>query len=492
LKLLCSIILAAAIAAGFVTIPGCRGGNDGGGHVFRYDLPVNPRTLDPQTAVDSNARLVIANIFDGLLRMEPSGFIVPGVAHTYIVSDDYMTYTFLLREDVFWMDGHGFYAQCTAHDFVFAFRRLFNPEVRSHHAEDYFAILNAQAVNNGEFPLGSIGVYAEDDFTLIIQLERPEPNLPALLTMPPAFPCNEEFYLQTAGRYGLITAESPVASNGGFFLREWVYDPWWTYENRIVLRRNEKNSESESVHPLGVNFRLSRGDPFDNFTAGETDGIIVSGNRVDDLIRRGFPYITAENTVWGLSFNTSGIFANDNLRQALTAAVDRDAIDFDVTGFRAAATVIPGDIVSGEAQADRFESNYTVEITQNPVLIVPENDIIVGFVAAIAQQWQMQLSLFCRIEVLPYTEYITRLADGDYDIAAVRITANFNCPTSIYRQLLPDSADISLDSGVTISTSFEFIPFSFESQHFFSSTRSEGLAYNPFMSAVFFRNGKVL
>jgi oligopeptide transport system substrate-binding protein len=450
--------------------------------------------------------------------MDSNGNIAYGVAMEYKISDDLLTYTFSLREDVFWKSRNGFYTQCTANDFVFAFRRLFNPEVKSQNADDYFCILNSKKINEGEMPLEELGVEAKNDFELVIRLEEPDPNLPILLTAPPAFPCNEEFYIHSAGRYGL-TADA-VASNGGFFLQEWVYDPHWTYENRIHLRRHNYNSSSERVEPLGINFLMSREDAgLTSFTAGQTDGLILSGDGVTQLIKRDYPYSGAETSVWGIVFNESRVFGspdNESMRTALAYSVDRSSIDGldKLTGYRATSYIIPDSIkVDGEFYREAAGSPdvsfsppslaLTEQMAEHPVLIVPAgNEEVEHFARSIAQQWQEKLSLFCRIEVLTPHEYDEQISGGSYDIAVVKVTAGYNSPSSILNQLSKKSskpkaadpekiAEFYLKKEKEILSEAVFIPICFVTEYFFKAKKSEGLEYNPFTGAIRFREAKM-
>jgi oligopeptide transport system substrate-binding protein len=523
-------------------LPACkRDETDGSDHVFVYDLVENPRTLDPQTAVDKSGGLVISSLFDGLLRMDSDGEVTSCVAMEYTVSDDLLTYTFYLRRDVFWTDRNDFHAQCTARDFVFAFRRLFNPEVKSRNAEQYFCILNSRKINLGQLPLEELGVAADGDFKLTIRLEYPDSNFPVLLTAHPAFPCNEEFYIQSAGRYGLV--DETVPSNGGFFLREWVYDPHWTYENRIIVRRNKYNSESERVFPKGVNFLMDRGDSLSNFTGGDSDCVVASGDGVNNLIKKDYPYALSEISVWGVTFNmTDGpdklrIGGNENLRRALAYATDREAVNMNPTGYRNAAAIVPDGVkIKGEFYRDLnpdsgeipavipadtvkaaeyygAASEIVDTITEYPVLIIPvvaANDTIDSFVRAITQQWQEKLSFFCKIEPLHEDEYARRLADGDYDIAVVKLSAAYNSPSAIldfFSAGNPKAADYlnqarQADSAEDIASrcflaenevlkSAEFIPVCFMSEYFFRSKKSEDLKYNFFTGEIEFKNAKM-
>jgi peptide/nickel transport system substrate-binding protein len=77
-----------------------------------------PRTLNPLLS-DSNPvdQELTSLIFDGLLYYDDSGRLAPALARTWQVSDDGLTVTFTLREDVTWHDGEPF----TADDVVFSY-----------------------------------------------------------------------------------------------------------------------------------------------------------------------------------------------------------------------------------------------------------------------------------------------------------------------------------------------------------------------------------
>jgi len=76
--------------------------------------------LDPTggaaAAIDE---VVYANIFEGLTRFAADGSIVPGLAESWDISEDGLTYTFALRKGVKYHDGSAF----DASDVVFSFTR---------------------------------------------------------------------------------------------------------------------------------------------------------------------------------------------------------------------------------------------------------------------------------------------------------------------------------------------------------------------------------
>jgi len=477
--------------------------SDGGDYIFKCVLDANPHTLDPQTATDKNALKVVANLFDGLLKLNADGDIVAGVAAEYTVSGDGLTYTFILREDVYWRDKNGVVSNkpCTAEDFVFAFRRLFNPATKSRNADGYFCIKNGEEAYRGEVSPSEVGVAATDARTLVITLDYPEPDFPLSLTYAPSFPCNEEFYISTNGRYGL-NGDS-VASNGAFYLSEWVYDPWWTEENRIILRRHSENSEGDHVYPAGVDFLMDRGDAFELINSGATDCAVLSGEKAAALVKNGDrPYSEYENTLYAIIFNENGAFGGENSRKALALATDVDGIAADIAGYRKTRCLIPDSVKVG----GKFYRDAVGEINVNfaagtltlpnapPVLIIPEDGAIGEYMGFITQQWQEKLSVYCRV-IETASDYESRLASGDYDIAVVKITAGYNSPSAIFEQFgitaVPETAAQFGELETELIESARVIPICFQTAYFFCGKNAADLVYNPFTETVTFRKGKM-
>ena len=86
-----------------------------------FNLGADPRTIDPplnQTVDGSN---VITNIFEGLVRTGFNNSIEPACAESWKISDDGMTWTFKLRDNLKWSDGKNL----TAEDFKYGFLRVF-------------------------------------------------------------------------------------------------------------------------------------------------------------------------------------------------------------------------------------------------------------------------------------------------------------------------------------------------------------------------------
>ena len=66
---------------------------------FTYLLEQNVTSLDPQTASNSAAELVISSLFEGLCRIDEDGEAIPGVARSWEANSDSTEFTFHLRRN---------------------------------------------------------------------------------------------------------------------------------------------------------------------------------------------------------------------------------------------------------------------------------------------------------------------------------------------------------------------------------------------------------
>lgn len=116
-------------------------------------------TMD--TTISTTNFTPMNNVFEGLVTYDLDGNLVPGNAASMPeVSEDGLTYTFTLQEDANWSNG----TTVTANDFVFAWKRMVDPENGSGYAYLFSGIIkNAEAILNGEAEVDTLGVVALDD-----------------------------------------------------------------------------------------------------------------------------------------------------------------------------------------------------------------------------------------------------------------------------------------------------------------------------------------
>ena len=138
-----------------------------------------PQSLDPHKATAVADGKIISTLLEGLVRPNPedeSG-VLPGAAESWEHSENAQEWTFHLYKDGVWSDG----TPLTAHDFVYAYKRILHPEFGGKYAEMLYPIKGAEAFNKGVSDWSEVGVKALDDYTLRISLNGPTPHLPQLL-----------------------------------------------------------------------------------------------------------------------------------------------------------------------------------------------------------------------------------------------------------------------------------------------------------------------
>jgi oligopeptide transport system substrate-binding protein len=163
---------------------------------LRVQLVNEPISLDPGFVEDGVGLQILGNTMEGLVGYQASGQLENRLAESYVRSADGKTYEFTLRPGVRWSDGR----ELKVNDFIFAFRRLLNPQSRSKLAYLFFPIQGAQAYHAGKKSVEALGV-KEINGKLRIELERKTPYFIHALTLPQAFPIRKEILDTNQGNW---------------------------------------------------------------------------------------------------------------------------------------------------------------------------------------------------------------------------------------------------------------------------------------------------
>lgn len=117
-------------------------------------------TLNPVLGSDSASSTVYNLMFYGLATLDPfSGSVIPQLAESWSISDDGLTYTFALRDDVLWSDG----TPLTATDVAFTFDAINTDEVLSPRRSSFDSVESWAAIDDNTFEL----VLREVDCTVL-------------------------------------------------------------------------------------------------------------------------------------------------------------------------------------------------------------------------------------------------------------------------------------------------------------------------------------
>ena len=111
---------------------------------------------------------------------------LPGVAESWQISSDKKRYLFQLRKDALWHNGDS----VTAHDFVYSYKRILNPDLGAKYASMLHVLKNAKIYHSGEkvWEEADVGVTAINDYSLELILENQTPYFLELLNHYAWFP----------------------------------------------------------------------------------------------------------------------------------------------------------------------------------------------------------------------------------------------------------------------------------------------------------------
>lgn len=154
------------------------GGSSGGSSASTVDL-----NLDPANLAGENAEAA-AYLYEGLVRMEEDGTLAGALAELTTVSEDRLDYIFTLRQGVTFHDGTTLNADVVVQNF----NRWFDPEDANRGSGEYaawaenFGGFKGETTEDGK-PMSWVdGIEKQDEFTVIIHLNTPDPDFLTKLT----------------------------------------------------------------------------------------------------------------------------------------------------------------------------------------------------------------------------------------------------------------------------------------------------------------------
>jgi len=285
-------------------------------------LADEPPQLDSSRSTDTISSMVLGHVTEGLIKNGEGGKLEPGVAERWEITDTGAT--FWLRPDARWSDGK----PVTAHDFVFAWRKAVDPKTASEYATIFFAIKNAEAINQGKAPLSSLGVTAVNDLTLRVELVRPVPYFDKLMVFKSYNPIREDFFKATAGRYGADADK--LLYNGPFMITRWVHGA------QLRMEKNPHYWDKTRAKVNVLDFAYFTSDPNALINLYKDGKIAVAGlnqeNLNEALVKRWPINRFQRGSVFYMEFNhrKDRPTTNLHLRRAIQLVIDPDEVVYRV------------------------------------------------------------------------------------------------------------------------------------------------------------------
>jgi oligopeptide transport system substrate-binding protein len=349
----------------------------------------DPHSIDPQQAIDTKDWNLENILFPALTTLdEETREIAPGLAASWDVSDDGMTYTFHLVENVPWvrynadteaveqvMDENGEPRYVTASDVVYGYTRALDPAVGSPAAYMLAPLVaGGQEFNSGEGSADDLGLLAVDDFTFEVTALESVGYALGIYGIINARPTPQWAIEESADAW---TEPENINTYGPFALKEWVHDDHMTYVKNPFWPGSEGYGQAH-LDELVIRF-LDTDVQLREYEAGNLDVVPTVPTGQYDRISTD-PVLSEELTVFAgmctevWSFHTQlPPFDNVHIRRAFNYAVDRQSLVDNVvkSGHIPALWYTPPSVNF----APTPENNPDVGITFNPELAQQELEL---------------------------------------------------------------------------------------------------------------------
>ncbi len=309
MKRIIALVLVSVTLA--IALCGCGGDKtEGGSSKITIGIPQDLEdSLDPHEAVAAGTKEILFNIFEGLLKADSNGNLIPAVAKSYSVSEDALTYTFTLRENVKFHNGN----TVTADDVVYSILR---------NADDG----SGNALISAFLNIDSVNVEGSD---IVITLKAPDPDFIQYMTLA-IIPKDQS-----------DTATNPIGTG------PYKYVSRSPQENIVLKRFDEYWGEKAYIEDVTLKICANADTIVMDLKGGSVDFFArITTAQALQLEGSNFEILEGTmNLVQAMYLNNAvEPFNDERVRQALSYAVDPDEIielSFDGKGTKIGSSMFP-------------------------------------------------------------------------------------------------------------------------------------------------------
>lgn len=260
--------------------------------------------LNTATSGFLNGLSACRHLYEGLYKLDANGDVVLGQAASVETSDDLLTWTFTLRDDITWSDGQA----VTAGDFVYGFDNL------AAQGGDYSTLIS-DVVSSYE---------ATDDKTLVLHLAFPCGYLPSVLAFPSTYPVRQDMVEEYGDAYA--TDPDKALYNGPYAMTS------WSHEAEVVMELRDDYYDADAISVGTINWMLTT-EESTALASYESGDIIYSDMCPDEesprMVDNGLHYVPGNNNycvMFNLGEGGNDVLKDVRVREALALTIDRDRI----------------------------------------------------------------------------------------------------------------------------------------------------------------------
>ena len=321
--------------------------------------------FDPLYAFNNESALkIISLLFEPLFKINAKGKLEKALVKDYKYEVDELNkeYTLTLKlNETNWSDG----TYVSSNDLVYAWKRIMDPENSNEAAALLYDIKNARAVKNGDSSIDTLGVYSVDQLEVQIVFEQDiDINMFLYnLTSYALVPLREDIVAKNSD---WAKKSATIVCSGPFIIRSTDYgmDPRIDEENinkELVLERNsyyyrdkleDDIDVSVSPYKIKVTYESTPEEQIDLYNGGTLFFLnYIALSRRAEMQSSVTLYDSASSHSY--IFNTEALikkagseegvalFADARVRQALSCAVDRNAIAAQIVYAKPATGIVP-------------------------------------------------------------------------------------------------------------------------------------------------------
>ena len=260
--------------------------------------------LNTATSGYLNGLSALRHLYEGLYKLDASGEPVLGQAESVDISDDMLTWTFTLRDDITWSDGQA----VTAQDFIFGWDNL------AAQGGDYSTLISDIAES----------YEAPDEKTVILHLAFPCAYVPAVLAFPSTYPARKDYVEANGDAYG--TDPDKAVYNGPFEMTG------WDHEAQVVLEKRADYYDADSIE-VGTIYWMLTSEERTALASFESGDLMYSDMCPDEEAPRmdgnGLFYVPGNNNycvMFNLGEKGNDVLKDQKVRKALSLTIDRNRI----------------------------------------------------------------------------------------------------------------------------------------------------------------------
>jgi len=339
------------------------------GGVFHINEVENFRSLFPHDAGDISSYNIGSQVYEGLVRLDPKNLeVIPGIATSWEVSDDGLTYTFHIREGIYFHDNpcfdKGIGRELDVDDVIYSLTMLCTKSPMN----DYFTMVIDRIDGAREYyefsdsnqKLEEIsGLKRIDDHTLQIKLTKPFTGMTKVLATASCWVFPKEAY----DMYGEEMRVNCVGTGPFRVVKIVDNEVVILGKNKNYWRKDEFGNQLPYLDALKYTFVKEKKSELLEFKKGNLDMVYqipsdeieefeidVKKDRADFIVNDFRVQITPSLSVQYYSFQHMGeIFDDVNIRKAFNYAIDKERIvNYGLNGLGVAANygIVPPSIMN--------------------------------------------------------------------------------------------------------------------------------------------------